>query len=82
MEERRMARPIYSHEVLDPDFQWLLQNYAENHPNAIVLDSTGLPVVIVLGEEQGAASRAAPAAQGIPAGEEPVEDPIGEESDR
>ena len=77
-----MARPIYSHEVLDPDFQWLLQNYAENHPNAIVLDSTGLPVVIVLGDDKGATVRTAPAAQGIPSGEDPIDDPIGEESDR
>jgi len=82
MEERRMARPIYSHEVLDPDFQWLLQNYSENHPNAIVLDSTGLPVVIVLGDDRGAGARITPAAPGVPAGEDSMEDPIGEESDR
>lgn len=77
-----MARPIYSHEVLDPDFQWLLQNYAENHPNAIVLDSTGLPVVIVLGDEKGAAARIASAAQEMSKGDDPIEDPLGEESDR
>jgi len=82
MEERRMARPIYSHEVLDPDFQWLLQNYAENHPNAIVLDSTGLPVVIVLGDDRAAGARMAPVTPGVPAGEEPIDDPVGEESDR
>ncbi len=80
MEERRMARPIYSHEVLDPDFQWLLQNYSENHPNAIVLDSTCLPVVIVLGDEKSCAARAAPvpAPATMPEGEEPLDDSVGE----
>ena len=45
-----MARPIYSHEVLDADFQWLLQHYCEGHPSAVMIDNTCLPVVLVLGE--------------------------------
>jgi len=82
MEERRMARPIYSHEVLDPDFQWLLQNYTENHPNAVLLDSTCLPVVIVLGDEKTAAARVAATADSPPQTDGAVEDPIGEETER
>ncbi len=77
-----MARPIYSHEVLDPDFQWLLQNYSENHPNAIVLDSTCLPVVIVLGDEKMAAARASSPPDHPAQTEEPGDDPVGEESER
>lgn len=77
-----MARPIYSHEVLDPDFQWLLQNYSENHPNAIVLDSTCLPVVIVLGDEKMAAVRASGPPEHPAPTEEPADDPVGEESER
>ena len=73
-----MARPIYSPEVLDPDFQWLLQNYAENHPNAIVLDSTCLPVVVVLGDEKSCVARPAPVPATMPDAEEPVDDSVGE----
>jgi hypothetical protein len=82
MEERRMARPIYSHEVLDPDFQWLLQNYSENHPHAFVLDSTCLPIVIVLGDERSSAPRAASPPEPITQAENPGDDPVGEETER
>jgi len=44
-----MARPIYSHEVLDADFQWLMNHYCERHPSAFVIDHACLPVVIILG---------------------------------
>ncbi len=45
-----MARPIYSHEVLDADFQWLIQHYCEKNPGSFMIDSTCLPVVLVVGE--------------------------------
>lgn len=77
-----MARPIYSHEVLDPDFQWLLQNYSENHPNAVVLDSTCLPVVIILGDEKGGVARVDNAVDSPPQTEEHSDEPIGEETER
>lgn len=77
-----MARPIYSHEVLDPDFQWLLQNYTENHPNAIMLDSTCLPVVIILGDERSVAARASSPPESAPHAEDTEEDPISEETER
>lgn len=43
-----MARAIFSHEVVDPDFQWLLTNYAERNPGSFTVDATCLPVVLVL----------------------------------
>lgn len=46
-----MARAVYPHEINDPDFQWLLNNYCENHPGAFKLDSGSLPVVIISGSE-------------------------------
>lgn len=51
MEEHGMARAVYPHEITDPDFQWLLNNYCESHPNAFKLDSGSLPVVIITGTE-------------------------------
>jgi hypothetical protein len=77
-----MARPIYSHEVLDPDFQWLVQNYIENHPNAIMLDSTCLPVIIILGDENSLVARAAMPSESAPQSEDTGEDPVGEETER
>lgn len=46
-----MARAVYPHEITDPDFQWLLNNYCETHPSAFKLDSGSLPVVIITGAE-------------------------------
>ena len=46
-----MARAVYPHEVADPDFQWLLNNYCENHPGSFKLDAGSLPVVIIVGGE-------------------------------
>lgn len=46
-----MARAVYPHEVTDPDFQWLLNNYCESHPGAMKLDADCLPVVIITGRE-------------------------------
>ncbi len=46
-----MARPVYPHELVDPDFQWLVNTYKESHPEAVLIDSSCLPVVLVLVEE-------------------------------
>jgi hypothetical protein len=51
-EEHSMARAIYSHEAVDPDFQWLLSNYAERKGGVFTVDSTCLPVVMVLLTEE------------------------------
>ena len=42
-----MARPIYNHELLDPDFSWLLSTFKENHPEYVTLECVGLPVVMI-----------------------------------
>ena len=47
-----MARAIFSHEVVDPDFQWLLTNYAERNAGSFTVDVTCLPIVLVLVTEQ------------------------------
>ena len=54
-----MARAVYPHEVTDPDFQWLLNNYCESHPGAFKLDSGSLPVVIITGSEPAPSQEAA-----------------------
>ena len=46
-----MARPIYSHEMTDPDFQWLIKNYMEKSAPVAVVDSGCLPLVMVLLDE-------------------------------
>ena len=44
-----MGRPVYPHELSDPDFSWLVNSYRENNPQCVVFQSTCLPVVIVSG---------------------------------
>lgn len=44
-----MARAVFPHEIIDPDFQWLLNTYCETHPNTIRVENSCLPVVIVTG---------------------------------
>ena len=48
-----MARPVYPHELSDPDFSWLLSSYRESHPELFVVEITCLPVTLVTvsGEE-------------------------------
>ena len=43
-----MARAIYSHEINDPDFQWLISNYAERKGGTAMVDVTCLPIVLVM----------------------------------
>lgn len=75
-----MARPIYSHEVLDADFQWLLQHYCEKNPAAFMIDSTCLPIVLVVGEgKEKVAAKAEESSENpnpAPSADDPVkEDP-------
>jgi len=46
-----MARPIFQHELSDQDFQWLMSTYKEAHPNIAVVESTCLPIVLILLDE-------------------------------
>lgn len=47
-----MARPVYPHELCDPDFAWLLSSYREEHPNLLMVESTFLPIVLIPIEEK------------------------------
>lgn len=42
-----MARAIYSHELIDPDFAWLVSSFLEDHPQYTLIDSVGLPLVFI-----------------------------------
>ena len=43
-----MARPIYPHELSDPDFQWLINAYRESKGQVAVVDMSCLPLIMVL----------------------------------
>lgn len=47
-----MGRPIYSHEMGDPDFFWLISSFRESHPQYSLLESGGLPLVLIYEEKQ------------------------------
>ncbi|NDC37477.1 MAG: hypothetical protein EBZ48_05440 [Proteobacteria bacterium] len=42
-----MCRAIFSYELGDPDFSWLLSTFQEAHPNYFMVDSTCLPLVLI-----------------------------------
>jgi hypothetical protein len=41
-----MARGVYSHEIGDPDFEWL-STYLERCPRCIRVDQPGMPLTII-----------------------------------
>ena len=65
-----MARAIFPHEVMDPDFQWLIKNFCESGPPVAVVDSGCLPLVMILLDERSRAL-ANPHVLGIPISMEP-----------
>jgi hypothetical protein len=66
-----MARAIYQHELSDPDFSWLINNFRETHPNVLVVESSCLPVILVVTEHEpraeGQADASLPALNAPPA---------------
>lgn len=42
-----MARAVYSHEMGDPDFEWLIATYRERFPRGIEVSQPGMPFAIV-----------------------------------
>ena len=42
-----MGRPVYSYELSDPDFSWLITNFQENFPEYCFVEGTTLPVVFI-----------------------------------
>lgn len=44
-----MARPIFPHELADPDFQWLVSTYKENNSVSFTIEGSCLPVILITG---------------------------------
>lgn len=42
-----MGRPIYPYELGDQDFSWLITTFQESHPGYIMVDSIGVPLVLI-----------------------------------
>lgn len=42
-----MGRPIFPHEVSDPDFAWLISNFQDSNPQYVLVELTSLPLVFV-----------------------------------
>ena len=42
-----MGRPIYPHELSDPDFSWLISSFKESHPNYQSVEIGLLPIVLI-----------------------------------
>ncbi len=43
-----MARAIFSHELGDPDFQWLLTTFTEKIHTSVTVDIPCLPIVLLI----------------------------------
>lgn len=70
-----MGRPIYSHELNDPDFSWLISNFQENHPHYSAIDISSLPVVFIRTEAKDFAMLPVP----VQAAVDPSTDDLGDE---
>lgn len=46
-----MGRPVYSYELTDPDFSWLISNFRENNPGYCLVESSCLPIVFISDEK-------------------------------
>jgi hypothetical protein len=42
-----MVRGIYSHELDDVDFVWLINNFKENNPDHYTVEIPGSPIVLL-----------------------------------
>jgi hypothetical protein len=45
-----MARPVYPYEMSDPDFTWLFETFQESHPDYLVVQDSGIPLVLIARE--------------------------------
>ena len=68
-----MARAIYTHELGDPDYSWLLQNFREAFPHYALLEVTGIPLVLIPALVPTATEREGFTEPVICSGEEPSE---------
>ena len=42
-----MGRPLYTHELHDPDFAWLISNFREMNPDYTSVEVALLPVIFI-----------------------------------
>ena len=42
-----MGRPFYSHELDDPDLDWLVSNFLDERPDFITVDVGTLPLILM-----------------------------------
>lgn len=42
-----MARAVYTHDLQDPDFSWLISSFKENNPGYAFVEGSGVPLVFV-----------------------------------
>ncbi len=42
-----MGRPVYTYELNDPDFSWLIQSFQENYPEFKAVECSNLPIVFI-----------------------------------
>lgn len=47
-----MGRPIYDHELSDPDFVWLIDTFKENSPFHTLIEVSGMPLVFIAEETE------------------------------
>ena len=47
-----MGRPIFPYELGDQDFSWLITTFQETHPGYVMVDSIGVPLVLIKVESQ------------------------------
>lgn len=47
-----MGRPIFPYELGDQDFSWLITTFQENHPGYVMVDSIGVPLVLLKLDER------------------------------
>ena len=42
-----MGRPIFPYELDDPDLTWLIENFCENNPDYVCVETGSLPVILI-----------------------------------
>lgn len=60
MDEATSCRPLFSYEMEDPDFSWLINKFLESRPEFRVVESPCLPVVLIRGCLPSAEPKSAP----------------------
>ena len=64
-----MARPIFTHELADADFSWLLSTFKENHPEYVAVEVGGLAVALFKVTPEEYAKALMPSLPSLPIGE-------------